>query len=82
MLSCLLCDVFFAVAVDTIPTVPMGGEVSVLILTGGEVVLWPVGGGGWVGASTDHTLLFCRDPGDATVPVAQRRSPQQRLLPV
>lgn len=37
---------YFAVAVDTIPTVPMGGEVSVLILTGGEVVLWPVGAGG------------------------------------
>lgn len=62
---------YFAVAVDTIPTVPMGGEVSVLILTGGEVVLWPVGAGG--GTSTDRTLLFCRSLGDATVPVAPEK---------
>ena len=34
----------FAIAVNAVPTVPFGGEVSVLILTGGEVVMWLFGG--------------------------------------
>lgn len=42
--NALSCVMYFAIAVNTISTVTMGGEVSVLILTGGEVVMWLVGG--------------------------------------
>lgn len=53
-----------ALAVNKRSSVPMGGEVSVLILTGGEGVLWLVEGG-----VTDHTLSFCGSLRGATVPV-------------
>lgn len=43
-LALKLCVTSFAIAVNATSTVPMGGEVSVLTLTGGEVVLWLVGG--------------------------------------
>lgn len=47
----LSCVMYFAITDNTISTVTMGGEVSVLILTGGEVVMWLVGG-----ACATHTL--------------------------